>query len=156
MFSKVVFCKGVHQKLCLSFTQIGQTCGRQLWNQLCKNMGILYKWKCNYWKMLKTLWQKVKLLILSNFSFCHNVFKSRLPQQRCQYASICGKVLTGKGLTYWVVTSSSIFWVSSNEVRKSCSTNCFFSDKSSSFNISSKPWKMVHLHYSLHTIHTFI
>ena len=27
---------------------------------------------------LKTLWPKVKLLIMSNFTFGHNVFKSRL------------------------------------------------------------------------------
>ena len=29
-------------------------------------------------KKLKTLWLKEKLLFLSNFSFCHNVFNSRL------------------------------------------------------------------------------
>ena len=34
-----------------------------------------------------------KLLVLSNFSFCHNVFKSCL-QQRRQKASVCGKGLT--------------------------------------------------------------
>ena len=30
----------------------------------------------NYWKNLKTLWQKEKLLVLSNFFFCHDVFES--------------------------------------------------------------------------------
>ena len=40
----------------------------------------------------KTLWQKEKLLVLSNFSFCHNVFKSLLLRM-CQNASISGKGL---------------------------------------------------------------
>ena len=30
---------------------------------------------------LKTLWQKEKVLVLSNFFFCHNVFKSHLLQR---------------------------------------------------------------------------
>ena len=41
-------------------------------------------------RLLKTLWQKVKLLIMSNFTFCRNVFKSRL-QQRRHKASVYGK-----------------------------------------------------------------
>ena len=41
---------------------------------------------------MKTLLQKEKLLVLSNLSFCHDVFKSRLLQTR-QSASICGKGL---------------------------------------------------------------
>ena len=42
---------------------------------------------------LKTLWQKEKLLMMSNFFFCQNVFKRR-PLQRRQKESICGKVFT--------------------------------------------------------------
>ena len=42
---------------------------------------------------LITLWQKEKLLVLSNFSLCHDVFKCRLLQMR-QNASIGGKGLT--------------------------------------------------------------
>ena len=41
---------------------------------------------------MKTLWQKENLLVLSNFFFCHNVFKSRLLQRR-QEASVLGKGL---------------------------------------------------------------
>ena len=41
-------------------------------------------------KKLKTLWQKEKLFVLSNFLHCQNVFKSRL-LQRLQNASIGGK-----------------------------------------------------------------
>ena len=37
----------------------------------------------------KTLWQKEKLLIMSNFFFCYNVFKSRLLQK----VSVWGKGL---------------------------------------------------------------
>ena len=39
---------------------------------------------------MKTLWQKEKLLFLSNFSFSHDVFKSCLLQMR-QNAPIGGK-----------------------------------------------------------------
>ena len=48
---------------------------------------------CYYLKEWKTLWQKELLLIMSNFFFCHNVFKSCL-LQRCQKASTFGKRLT--------------------------------------------------------------
>ena len=37
---------------------------------------------------VKTLWRRVKLLIMSNFSLCHNVFNSRL-QKRHPKASLC-------------------------------------------------------------------
>ena len=40
-----------------------------------------------------TVGQKEKLVVLSNFSFCHGVFKSCLLQM-CQNASIGGKGLT--------------------------------------------------------------
>ena len=42
-----------------------------------QHYGMFHNGKCNYWIELKTLWQKEKLLVLSNFSFTHNVFKSR-------------------------------------------------------------------------------
>ena len=54
-----------------------------------QNHGNPHKWKYNYWK-LKTMWQKEKLLVLSNFSFCHIVFNWCL-LQTCQKASIWGK-----------------------------------------------------------------
>ena len=44
----------------------------------CKN---LIKWKYHYWIELKTLWQRKELLIMSNFSFCHNVFNNCLLQK---------------------------------------------------------------------------
>ena len=40
----------------------------------------------------KTLWEKEKLLITSNFSFSHNVFK-RLVSQGRQKVSLCGNGL---------------------------------------------------------------
>ena len=45
---------------------------------LGKNMENLYKWKlCSrYGIESKTLWQKENLLIMSNNSFCYNVFKT--------------------------------------------------------------------------------
>ena len=36
-------------------------------------------------KELKTLWEKEKLLHLSNFFFCHNVFKSHLLHRYQKY-----------------------------------------------------------------------
>ena len=54
--------------------------------ELCKNMKTLYKCKNNNLIKLKTFWK------LSNFYFCHNVFKSRLLHMY-QKASICGKGL---------------------------------------------------------------
>ena len=36
------------------------------------------RWRCNYLTEWKTLWKKEKLLITSNFSFSHIVFKSCL------------------------------------------------------------------------------
>ena len=64
----------------------------RLWKCLLKSMKSLYNCRYNYWKKLKTLLQKEKLLVLSNLTFCHDVFKSRL-LQKCQNASILGKGL---------------------------------------------------------------
>ena len=49
-----------------------------LWNHLGKYMKNFYKWKHDYWIELKTLRQKELLVITSNFSFSHNVFKSHM------------------------------------------------------------------------------
>ena len=51
--------------------------------KISRNYGIITE------KGFKTFWQKGKLLVLSNFFFCHNVFKSRLLQMH-QNASIGG------------------------------------------------------------------
>ena len=74
----------------LTFSYIQQICSRRLWKHLRKNLEKLHKGKYNNQIKLKPLWQKVKLLIMSNFTFCRNVFKSRL-QQRRQKVSVCGK-----------------------------------------------------------------
>ena len=47
----------------------------------------------NYLIELKTLWEKEKLLIMSNFFFFHNVFK------RCQMTMHQNEYLWSKGLT---------------------------------------------------------
>ena len=44
-------------------------------DMMSKNMD---KWGYNYLIEQKTLWEKEKLLVTSNFSFSHNVFKSCL------------------------------------------------------------------------------
>ena len=44
-------------------------------------------------KRVETLWVKKKLLVTSNFSFTHSVFK-RLVSQRRQKVSLCGNWLS--------------------------------------------------------------
>ena len=61
-------------------------------NMWTKNREIPIKKGISTEKKLESLWQKVGLLVLSNFSFCPIVFKSRL-LQRHQKVSACGKVL---------------------------------------------------------------
>ena len=51
----------------------------------------LNKWEFNYKSELKTWCQKEKLLVLSNFLFCHKVFKIRL-LKRHQKASMRERV----------------------------------------------------------------
>ena len=48
----------------------------------------LFKWKNNHWIKLKTLWQKEKLLILNNFSFCHYIFMRSLLQRRQHMSTV--------------------------------------------------------------------
>ena len=55
-------------------------------------MENLNKFKSNYWIQLKTLWQKVKLLMMSNFCFGQNIFNSCLPQRRLK-TIVCGEGL---------------------------------------------------------------
>ena len=69
-----------------------------------KKYGHLYNCRYNYYEKFKTLWQKEKLLASSNFSYCHNVFKSRLLQVR-HNASIDRRGLSPKGL----IDSESVF-----------------------------------------------
>ena len=64
-----------------------------LWIRLCKHMEYHLTFKLNYWIELKTLWQNEKLLIMSNFFFCHNVFEScllHMHQNACQRKDSCG------------------------------------------------------------------
>ena len=52
-------------------------------------------------KGLKTLWEKEKLLVTSNFSFSHSVFKRLVLQIRKNQG------LFGKGLTHMQILGSS-------------------------------------------------
>ena len=44
-------------------------------NTFCQKIENLYNWMDDLWLKVETLCQKEKLLVLSNFSFCHYVFK---------------------------------------------------------------------------------
>ena len=63
-----------------SFSHIQRICSRRLWKHLNDKVKNLPKWRHSYWIELKTSCQKEKLLVLSNFFFCHKVFKSPLLQ----------------------------------------------------------------------------
>ena len=67
---------GIEVKLSLSLTlsHIQLNSSTQLWNQLGKHLEHFFKRKHNYWIDVKTLCQEEKLHIVSNYSFCHNVF----------------------------------------------------------------------------------
>ena len=51
---------------------------------------------------LKTLWVKEKLLVTSNFSFSHNVFK-RFVLQTCKNQGLCGKGLNRAGYSSYIL-----------------------------------------------------
>ena len=53
----------------------------------------IFKFDENGRKLSKTLWEKKKLLVTSNFSFSHSVFK-RLVSQGRQKVSLCGNGLS--------------------------------------------------------------
>ena len=55
-----------------------------------KHVKNLYKWKHSYWIVLKTLLQKEEVVIISNISFCHDVFKS-CPLKMCQKIALITK-----------------------------------------------------------------
>ena len=68
----------------LTHSHLQQSCSRQLWKHLYKNIETFFESKKKYWMKWKTLWQKQKLLIMSNFSFSHNFLKKQPLLQRCQ------------------------------------------------------------------------
>ena len=72
--------KGSNKHLTLSRNH--QLCNWRLWKHPLKKLENLYKCKYNCCIDVKMLWKKKKLHIFSNFSFCHNIFKSHLLQMR--------------------------------------------------------------------------
>ena len=67
---------------CLTLPHIQQICNKRISKHLGKTMEILYEWKFNHCKEMQIWWQKEKLLIMNNFSFCHHVFIFRMLQMR--------------------------------------------------------------------------
>ena len=59
------------------------------------------KWGCTFLIEYKTLWEKEKLLVTSNFFFSHNVFKS------CMLLMCLNEYLWSKGLRWWDWRSTS-------------------------------------------------
>ena len=68
-------------------------CSTRLWKHIGSPIEYHFLWRYNLFIELKTLWQKEKLLIMINFSFCHDGFKSR-PLLRHQKVSIWRKGLS--------------------------------------------------------------
>ena len=73
-----MYCQ-IYVELCLSHSHIQQISSRWLSKHLAKR--LFEKAKSNLREQLKKLLQKEKMLIMSHFSFCHNVFKSYLLQR---------------------------------------------------------------------------
>ena len=74
-FQKAVCCRGVRKRLYIHYPHtknLLQTTSKPYYQK------YIYLYKSNFLVELKTFWQKDKLLVLSNFSFCNNVFKSCL------------------------------------------------------------------------------
>ena len=67
------------------------------WKSLQTTISNLTKMAERYPNRWKTLWEKEKLLVTSNFSFSHSVFK-RLVSQGRQKVSLCGNGLICKFL----------------------------------------------------------
>ena len=64
------------------------------WKSLQTTISGLTKMEESYPNRKKTLQEKEKLLVMSNFSFSHSVFK-RLVSQGCQKVSLCANGLRG-------------------------------------------------------------
>ena len=70
------------------------------WKSLQTTISNLMKMAESYPNGLKTLREKEKLLVTSNFSFSHSVFK-RLVSQGHQIVLLCGNGLNWKSLQTW-------------------------------------------------------
>ena len=103
----IVCCRIVVWGKGLNLSHIQQICSRRLCKHLDSNKVNLSKWThtLTYWIDLETLWQKEKLLVLSNFFFCHKVFKSRLLQKH-QKVSTWGKGLSTLVEDEWCLSQS--------------------------------------------------
>ena len=77
----------------LTLVHIRQICSRQLCKHLRKNMDNQCTSKCKYWIRLKPLLQKKNLLIIEQFIFLPQCFKSYLQQMRQKCLQV-GKSLT--------------------------------------------------------------
>ena len=71
-------------------------------DMMSKNMD---KWGYSYLIELKTLWEMEKLLVMSNFSFSHNVFKS------CLLLMCQNEYLWSKGLNAIILDGWLVVWV---------------------------------------------
>ena len=67
----------------------------------------------SYPNVWKTLWEKEKLLVTSNFSFSHSVFKRLISQGR-QKVSLCGNWLT---LNYKILDKSKLKALADDKTR---------------------------------------
>ena len=90
-------CRPIRAGKCWPFPTYNQFTADDFKNLLA-NVKHIHHLEFNYQNELNTLWQKEKLLALSNFSFWNNVFKIRLLWS-LQKASICGNGLKGTSLS---------------------------------------------------------
>ena len=75
----------------VDISKIQNICSRWLWRHLGKKIKIALYQKCNItWIVLKILWQKGNMFIMSNCSICYKVCTSCLLQMQ-NNASVCEK-----------------------------------------------------------------
>ena len=82
----------------------------QIQHQIKYDVKNMNKWGYNYLIGLKTLWEKEKLLVTSNFSFSHNVFKSCLLLMRQN------EYLWNRGLGYNYLSSVTAFKLNQSKI----------------------------------------
>ena len=115
----------------LTLSLIQQFCSRRLRTYFVKKWKIsIIKW-ITYDEKWKTLWQKEKLLVLSNFYFCHYVFKN------LSAAEASKSVYMRERVNAFVGKISMILWKSKNfffiKFDNSCS-KCFQETVQSNFS----------------------
>ena len=97
----------------LTLSHIQQICSRQLWRHIVKN---LYKWRYNklLLKIVGNIVANGETARLSNFSFCHNVFKSHLLQNAPKGGEGLNNLCSSFVVVfyfYWIIHNNNLYCI---------------------------------------------